>query len=189
MSYNMRIYLGICICLTGVILLFSAGCEEQQQVQQAVDFYIDGVMLKELGENEMAVEKLNSAVQLNERLPSAHSLLGDIYQETKDYEKSAASYEKATELAPQSFKNHFNLGRVYQIMKRFAFAVKAYNRACELKPDHLEAHINAAKCYYEIRDYNNALVAAVRAEQFDPNVSEIQKVLGNICNRPLQQGD
>ncbi len=84
MSYSMRIGLIICICLTGVILLFSAGCEEQQQAK-AIDFYIDGVMLKELGENKMAIERLNSAVKLNEHLPSAYSLLGDIYQETKDY--------------------------------------------------------------------------------------------------------
>jgi hypothetical protein len=68
MSYRVKIYFGICICLTGIILSFSAGCQEQQQ---ATDLYLDGVMLKELGQNEMAVEKLNSAVKLNERLPLA----------------------------------------------------------------------------------------------------------------------
>ena len=160
-----------------LVLLFSAGCGRKEQ---AVDLYVDAVMLKELEESEMAIESLNSAVQLNKRFSLAYSLLGEIYQEIKDYEKSAASYEKATELNPWSFKDYFNLGRVYQIVKKFAQAVKAYARACELKPDHLEAHINVAKCYYEIKDYNEALAAAVQAEQIDPNVSEIQKMLGDI---------
>jgi tetratricopeptide (TPR) repeat protein len=158
-------------------LLLSGGCGQEQR---SVDLYVDAVMLKELNENEMAVEKLNSAVKLNKRFSLAYSMLGEIYQETEDYEKSAASYEKATELNPWSFKDYFNLGRVYQIRKKFTQAVKAYVKACELKPDYLEAHINAAKSYYEIKDYNSALIYGERAEKIDPNVGEIQKMLGDI---------
>lgn len=158
-------------------LLFSAGCAPKQQ---AVDLYVDAVMLRESGENEQAVEKLSSAVKLNKRFTLAYSLLGEIYEKMKEYEKSAASYEEATKVNPWSFKDYFSLGRVYWIMKKFANAVKAYARACELKPNHLEAHINASKSYFEIEDYNNALVYGRRAEEIDPDVSEIQKVLGDI---------
>jgi len=165
------------LCITILAALLSAGCSQQQQ---AVDLYVDAVMFKELNENEMAVEKLNSAVQLNKRFSLAYSLLGEIYQEMKDYEKSAASYESATKLNPWSFKDYFNLGCVYRIMKKFAQAVSAYVKACELKPDHLESHIGAAQSYYELEDYNNALMYGELAEQIDPNVSEIQKLIGDI---------
>jgi len=158
-------------------LLFSAGCGQQQK---AVNLYVDAVMLAEIDENEKAIEKLNSAAELNKRFSLAYSLLGEIYQEINDYEKSADSYEKATELNPWSFRDYFNLGRVYQVMKKFTQAVKAYARACELEPEHLDAHINTAKCYYEIKDYNSALIYGERAEQIDPNVSEVQKALGDI---------
>lgn len=164
-------------CLLIFGLSFSAGCASEQQ---AVDLYVDAVMLRELGESERAVEKLNSAVEANKRFSLAYSLRGEIYQEIKDYEKSAASYEKATELNPWSFKDYFNLGRVYQIMKKFAQAFKAYARACQLKPEHLDAHINAAECCYEIKDYNEALAYGRRAERIDPNVSDVQKILGDI---------
>ena len=175
MSSIMDVRLIVCIGITG--LLLSGGCAQKQQ---AVDLYVDAVMLREFNENEMAVEKLNSAIQLNKNFSLAYSLLGEIYQEMEDYEKSAVSYENSTRLNPWSFKDYFNLGRVYQIMREFAQAVKAYARACELKPDHLEAHVGATKSYYEIEDYNNALVYGERAEQIDPNVGEIQKILGNI---------
>jgi tetratricopeptide (TPR) repeat protein len=166
-----------CLSVSIFILLFSAGCAREQR---AVELYVDAVMLDELNEQDKAVEKLNTAVQVNKRFSLAYSLLGDIYQKAKNYEKSAASYEKATELNPWSFGDYFNLGRDYQIMEKFTLAVKAYAKACELKPGHLDSHINAAKCYYEIKDFNSALVYGERARKIDPNVSEVQKILGDI---------
>jgi len=157
--------------------LFSGGCAQKQRV---VELYVDAVMLRELDEKDKAIEKLDLAVRSNENFSLAYSLLGEIYQEIKDYEKSAASYEKAPALNPWAFKDYFNLGRAYKTLKKFAQAVRAYGRACELKPNHLEAHINAAKSHYEMKDYNSALAYGKRAEQIDQNVGEIQKLLGDI---------
>jgi len=164
-------------CYILLYLLFLTGCGTELQ---ATDLYVDAVMLREGGDDQEAVEKLSSAVQLNKDFSPAYSLLGEIYEKMQDYEKSAASYNKATRINPWSFDDYFSLGRVYRIMKHFAQAVKAYVRACELKPNHLEAHVNAAKSYYEIEDYNNALVYGRRAEEIDPNIIEIQKMLGDI---------
>ena len=104
----------------------------------------------------------------------------------KNYEKNTASYEKATELNPWSFRDYFNLGRVYQLMEKFRRAAKAYVKACELTPDHLDAHTGAATSYYKIEDYNNALVYGRLAEQIDPNAGDIQKVLGDIYTYGLR---
>ena len=165
-------------------LMFSTGCSFPER--RAVELYVDAVELKELDENEKAVEKLDSAVQLNEHFSLAYSLLGEIYQQMQDYEKSAAAYEKATQLNPWSFRDFFNLGKVYQVVKKFAQAVKAYAKACELAPDHLGAHINTAKCYYEIKDYNEALIYGRRAEQIAPDAADVRDVLRDIYE---SQGD
>jgi len=174
-STNVRfiIYSG----LTVLVMLFSCGCSREHR---AVALYVDAVTLNEIGENEMAVEKLNSAVRINKRFSPAYSLLGDIYQKMEDYEKSAASYEKATELNNWSFKDYFKLGEVYQVMKKFSQAAEAYAKACELGPDNPQAYINAAKCCYEIKDFNNVLVYGERAEKLDPNASEVQQMLGDV---------
>jgi len=168
-------------CLMSVATLFFAGCSAEQKVDNThIDLYVDAVTLAEHSERKKAIKKLNSAVQINESFSLAYSLLGEIYQEIQDYERSAASYEKATELNPWSFNDHFNLGRVYQLMKKFAQAVRAYSRACELKPEHLEAHLNSGRCYYEIQDYQNALLYVERAEHINPNTAEVQKILGDV---------
>jgi len=166
-----------CIFITSLALLFFVGCADEQR---AVELYVDAVMHNELDENEQAIEKLNTAVGLNRRFSPAYSLLGEVYEKLKDYDKSAASYEKAAKLNPWSFRDYFNLGRVYQIMKKFAEAIRAYNYAIGINPGHRDSHINTAKCYYELKDYDNALMSAARAEQIDPNSIEIQKVLGDI---------
>jgi tetratricopeptide (TPR) repeat protein len=137
-------------------------------------------MHRELGENEQAVEKLNSAVQINQNFSLAYSLLGEIYREMNNLEKSAAAYENATNLNPWSFKDYFSLGRVYEMMQNFAKAVKAYVRACELKPEHFEANAGAARSYYQIKDYVGALEYGQRAQKIDPNFAEIQTLLGNV---------
>ena len=167
----------ICVWLTSLILLSCTGCQQQQQ---PAALYVDAVTLKEAGQDKKAVEKLKKAVKLNEHFSLAYSLLGEIYQEMEDYERSAASYEKATQTNPLSFKDYYNLGWAYQIMEKFAPAAKAYNRACELKPDHLGAHLNATLCYYEIMDYDNALIYGRRTEQISPNINKIHKLLGDI---------
>ncbi|MBN2456793.1 MAG: tetratricopeptide repeat protein [Sedimentisphaerales bacterium] len=166
----------ICVC-SFFALILPVGCNQQQK---AVELYVNAVMHRELDENEKAIEKLNSAVKANKRFSLAYSLLGEIYEQMSQYESSASSYKKATELNPWSFKDYFNLGQVYQIMQQFALAVRAYNRACELKPEHLQAHINAARCFYEIEDYNNALQYSKKAQEIDPDTSEVQRLLGDI---------
>ena len=173
-SHEMKLFL----LFIAVLSLFAVGgCGPEQR---AVDFYVDAVMLREIDENEMALEKLNTAVETDSKFALAHSMLGEIYEQMEEYEKSAAAYENATKLNPWSFKDYFSLGRVYQIMEKFAKAVRAYVRACELKPNHFEAHLNAAKSYYEIKDYNNTLVYGKRALEIDPNVGDLQKVLGDV---------
>jgi len=159
------------------ILTAGGGCSGKQE---ALELYIDGVMLRQLDQNQLAAEKLNSVVEIDNKFWLAYSLLGEVYDELRDYEASAAAYERATALNPTSFKDYFNLGRVYRIMKKFSLAVKAYVKACELNPQHFEAHLYTAQTYYQMRDYEGALAYGRRAEELDPNVGEVQKLLGNI---------
>lgn len=163
--------------LAVVCLLSATACRQRQQ---AIDLYLDAVMLRELGENEMAIERLEAAVRANRCFPSAYSMLGEVYRKTKDYQKSAAFYERAAELNPWSFKDHLNLGQVYENLEKFGSAAKAFGRACDIKPDHLEAHINAARCYCEVKNYGKALAYAERAEQLDERISQVHVVLGDI---------
>ena len=73
-------------------LLFS-GCANNQK---AVNLYVDAVMLNDMAETNQAVAKLNEATTVNPKFSIAYSLLGQIYQQMNEYQKSAEAYEKAT---------------------------------------------------------------------------------------------
>ncbi len=163
--------------LQSLILLFFAGCQQQQG---AVALYVDAVTLREAGQNAMAVDKLNAAVKADDSFTLAHSLLCEIHQEMKDYARSAAACTRAVGLNPWSFEDHFNLGWSFLMMNRPELAVRAFSKACELKPDHLAANINAAMSYYEVRDYPRALFYGKRIRQIDPNTEGIEDFISDV---------
>jgi len=174
-SAKSRLVTGI-VLFTGIVA-FSGGCANKEQ---AVNLYVDAVMLAEQGQNNQALDRLNEAVRINKKFSLAYSLLGDVYAKLAEYEKSAAAYEQATQLNPWSFKDHFGLGKVYEVMDNFADAVKAYARACELDPEHFEAHLSAAKTYYKLKDYGSAMVYGERAEQINANSPDVHELFGDI---------
>jgi tetratricopeptide (TPR) repeat protein len=168
------------ITLTSIILLLTSGCGRRAAYQEPISLYVDAVQLREINEDQKAIETLNSAIQKNEEFSLAYSLLGDIYQEMQDFPNSATSYEKATQTNPWSFNDHFNLGKVYFVMEQFPQAAGAYIKAVEIKPNHLGANMGAAKSYYKVPDYNSAWVYGRRAEKIDANAGDVQKLLGDI---------
>ena len=101
--WGISITIWLLLVLSAVMLV--SGCGKENQTSefdfqildlnktqlQAVDLYVDAEMHVELEENQQAIEKLNAAVGLNDRFSLAFSLLGELYQQQKEYEKSAAS--------------------------------------------------------------------------------------------------
>lgn len=152
----------------------------EQQREKAVSLYVDAMMLNDLNEHEKAIQKLNTAVDLDPHFALAYSLKGDILQNMKKYEDSADAYEKATEMDPWSFKDFFNLGKVCQAIKQFARAAKAYVAACNLDPEHYAAHIGAAKCYFELKDFDQSKTYAEKAKELGPDQADPEQLLGDI---------
>ena len=151
-----------------------------QERDQAVSLYVDAMMLVELNEHAEAIRKLEQATELDPNFALAFSMKGDLYQQQKEYEKSAAAYKRATLLDPWSFKDFFNLGKVYQVMKQFADAVQAYVVAAKLDPDHFQSHLGAAQCYYELKEYKKAIEYAQKAQQLKPDNGTTDQLLGDV---------
>ncbi|MHC4743178.1 MAG: tetratricopeptide repeat protein [Planctomycetota bacterium] len=167
------------LVITGLIcamLLVCWGCEKSNN---ALELYLDGVLLTEYDDDVAAVHKLEEAVNEDKRFWYAWSVLGEVYEKMEDYQKSVESYEKAASINP-NLRDFMNLGRVHKIMKDLAKAVEAYRRACEIDPSHLQAHLRTAECYVEIEHYDKALDYGRRAEKIDPDVAEVQLLLAEV---------
>ncbi len=165
------------------MLVFSGCVDEQRRKDQryeAVELYTDAVMLLELENSQVAVQKLRDAVEADPEFGMAYSLLGKIHRQAGRYEQSAAAYEQATQVNPWSFTDYYNLGQVYAAMKQTEKAYAAYAKACELKPKHLSAHILATKTAYQLDDYQAALQFGEKAVAMNPRDAAIYKIVGSI---------
>lgn len=173
---NHSILVGVCLGVLTVWLL--GGCASKEE--RAVDLYLDAVMLGELGQDKLAIEKLQGVIELNERFTLAYSELGRAYQAVGDLDGAAAVLEKATELDPKSFPDQLDLAKVYQEQGRFALAGAAYARAGELKPDDLSVQLEAARCFLKAERPAKAMSHCEAARELDKTSREAAVLLAHI---------
>ena len=165
--------------------IFSAigGCSGPPQ---AVDIYLDAVMLRELGKNELAIERLKQVVEADSGFVLAYSELGRAYRDMGELDPAVAAFEKATALDAWSFADHMDLAEIYQQQGRFAEAAPVYGRAAELDPESCAAQAGAAECYLKAGQTVRALVHAELARQMDERPREVALLLAGIYEA---QGD
>jgi tetratricopeptide (TPR) repeat protein len=142
-----------------------------------MDLYLDAVALRELGQNELAVGKLNAVVAADPEFALAHAELGKAYQALGDGEKALAAFEQAAKLAPWSVEDHLNLARIQAALGRYPEAAQAYTRAAELDPKCFDAIRGAAECYLQAGQGTKALIYCEMAEKAGDRPKEALSLL------------
>lgn len=161
--------------LVGFCLL--PGCPDRKP---AVDLYVDAVALRELGQDKLAVEKLNAAVAADPGLTLAYVELGKAHRTLENHEKALAAFRQAAKLDPWSLENHLELARTSEKLEKYPQAAAAYARAAELDPDNLEALMGAAGCYLKAGQLVRAQTYGERAEQMGEKPREVLPLLARI---------
>ncbi len=154
----------IWLAVSWVGLCSLLGCAERQPV---VDLYVDAVALRELGQEELAVKKLNAVVAADPGFALAYSELGKAYEALGDHEKALAAFRQAARLDSWSLEDHLNLAQTCEKLGRYPEAAGAYARAVELDPKRFDAIVRAAECHLKTGAYVKALAYCELAEQAD----------------------
>ncbi|MBN1508791.1 MAG: tetratricopeptide repeat protein [Sedimentisphaerales bacterium] len=154
-----------------------AGCAPKQPPG---DVYLDAVMLRELGQDELAVAKLNAVVAADPDFALAYSELGKAHQKLGNREKALAAFRKAAALNPWSFENHMNLAAACKRLDHYPEAADAYARAADLDPKSLDARIGAAECYLKAGHHVKSLVYCEQAEQTGERTEEVLHLLARV---------
>jgi tetratricopeptide (TPR) repeat protein len=160
-----------------LLLCLALGCSNQTQT---MDDYLDAVMLRELGQEELAIEKLKVVTDADPGFALAYTELGKAYEAIGQKEEAAQAFRKATQLDPWSFEGNMNLAHVYERLERFSGAAHAYARAAELEPDNLEAQMGAAECLLKTGQVVEALAHGEAACRIDEKSREALLLLGRI---------
>jgi tetratricopeptide (TPR) repeat protein len=145
-----------------LMLCLLLGCSSRQP---PTDLYLDAVALRELGQNELAVNKLNAVVAADPGFALAYAELGKAHQALGEREKALTAFEQAAKLAPWSVEGYLNLGAVRAALGKYLQAAEAYARASELDSKSFEALQGAVECYLKAGQPTKALVYCQLAEK------------------------
>lgn len=130
---------------------------EIQTTCKRCSFYLDG------GELDRALEQATKLVNIREKSPEAHVVLGIVQRKMEQHDKALSSFERAYELEPDNEWVVANLGRAYRRAGDFKKAEEVYI-------DHLSRYPKAKMVLYNMGvfqelyrgDKGKALVAFVR---------------------------
>lgn len=151
-----------------------AGCAPQRP---ATDLYLNAVALRELGQNELAIGKLNAVVAADPGFAPAYAELGKAYQAVGNQAQALAAFEQAVKLAPWSAGDHMGLAQMRAALGQYAEAAQAYARAAELDPKNLAALHGAAECCLKAGQYTKALTYCELAEKAGAGPKETLSLL------------
>lgn len=85
--------------------------DEDSQATRAASVNVQlGAGYLKQGKNELALSKLNRALEQDPKLPSAHYVIAILYEHLGEFEKADTHYRRAVELAPLDPEAHNNYG-------------------------------------------------------------------------------
>jgi Flp pilus assembly protein TadD len=154
----------------------------------AGSLYADGVSAYRAGDRDRAIQLLTRAVQKNPDMAAAHSVLGDIYRESGNFEGAATQYESLAKIEPFSADNHHRLAVSYHFLNRLRDAAASYIRAIKLDPKDWRSCMNLGLVYMSLGDNNSAVEYCQRAANLNPlsstafaNLGVVYDARGNVA--------
>lgn len=99
---------------------------------------------------------LEAAVEESPSTAFFHNMIGNLYEERKDYEKAITSFSKAIELDTDRAEYYNNRGNAYAETKQYEKALADDNTVLRLRPDQPETWINRSMVHFYLQDYEAA---------------------------------
>jgi predicted O-linked N-acetylglucosamine transferase (SPINDLY family) len=119
----------------------------------------------------------------------AHSLLGVIASQRRDYAAAALLFNRAVTLNPKSALAHASAGNALAALHRHAEAVESFERSLALEPDHPEVLNNVGNALFELGRFAEALACYNRSLMHRAGSAEVLFNRGNALlelGRPTQ---
>ena len=126
-----------------------------------------GLILRDMGEIEEAIDHLERAVQTPSPFPPAFSNLCAAYTDAGRLKEAVSAGRNAVSQLPEDANAHYNLGNALAESEAFNDAVDNYREAVRIAPDFTDAWINLGVAYLSDDYPASALEAFDRALSLD----------------------
>lgn len=125
---------------------------QAERLEQELDEHPDhadlhyrlGILRRQLGDLDGAIEAFRRALAINPRYVKALNRLGLALRDRGADDEAEEMFQEALRVVPDEIHLHYHLGLLFSDRNRFASAVEHFQRACDLCPDEVEFHAHLA---------------------------------------------
>jgi len=141
---------------------------------------IAGVAAFQLGDSEIALDLLHTAVAYAPGNAEAQTNLGNVLAARGEREDAESAYRAAIEAGAGYADAHFNLGVLLDAVGRHAQALDSFERAQTISPGHAGARAGAGNALKALKRLDEAKAAYEEALQRNPSLAEARTNLAAV---------
>ena len=117
-----------------------------------------GIIFKELGELQKAVDCYQKVIQIQPEDDYAHYNLGLVFKELGELQKAINCFQKVIQIQPDRVEDaHVGLGLVFKELGEHQKAISCYEKAIEIDPNYAGAYDNLGNILVVLKRFNEAI--------------------------------
>jgi len=152
----------------------------QAEPNQPDALYLLGMIARQSGKNELAVDLIAKSLVVNPDNAEGHNILANILKDLGRSGEAVESYSKALALKPSFAEAHYNLGRALQDSGKLEEATESYRKSLAIKPEFSEAQFNLGIALKDLHRLDEAAESLQTALINQPEISEAHFSLGGV---------
>jgi tetratricopeptide (TPR) repeat protein len=145
--------------------------------------YLDEIFSVFKAKKEENIQKLLKIIEKKPESYFAHKALAEIYEDRKEYEKSADEYLRVIQLKENDYQAYINLANMLLKNNNKEQASEVLQRLLLIKPEYTDGTFLLGKIYYEEGKYKEAISIYNQALNYNPSNYYLYYNLGMVYTR------
>jgi tetratricopeptide (TPR) repeat protein len=137
-------------------------------------YYAESLEAYEAKDYQLALQKINQALMLNDNLAQFYQLQGVIHEAVDENNKAIDSYKTAIKKRSNFLEVHEALADLYEKQKLCKEAIRYYKRTVGLDPSRIDIILQIVNCYIQLNEMD---VAEHHLNSYKKSALELKKPL------------
>jgi tetratricopeptide (TPR) repeat protein len=134
-------------------------------------YYYSGTAYHLQGKNDVALAKLNTAVEMKNNFLEALQVRSEVLLALERYQEALEDCKKCLKIKEDE-KSYYNLGQVYEKLEMYQEAETAYRQSIEENRKVAGTHFALASLLFRREDYSGAYASVMQVLQLEPDHKE-----------------
>jgi uncharacterized protein (TIGR02466 family) len=142
--------------------------------------YNYSLLLNQLSDYKQAINIINKAIHLNDKLAAFYNVLASAYKNLKQFNQAIIHFKTALTLQPNDFFAWHNLGVTYRSFSEPKKAIECYKNILIVGEKIPELHFNIGCAYYDIGELKKAELSLKTAIKLRPDYVMAHETINNL---------